>query len=71
MESLRHAAFASPLAMEHLQDFIYYAYIFYMGLLEDPTLISFKSGWLEALGDLAWYWIVVAAIVNDGSRGPR
>src|ERR1700677_2502451 len=55
LESLRRAAFTSPLALEHLQDFIYYAYIFYMELLEDPTLVSSKSGWLEALGDLAWY----------------
>ena len=69
MESLRCAAFASPLALEHLQDFIYYAYIFYTGLLEDPTLVFFKSGWLEALGDLGWYRIVVVAMVNDGSRG--
>jgi protein SMG6 len=50
LESLRRAAFASPLALEHLPDFIYYAYIFYTGLLEDPTLVSFKSGWLEVLG---------------------
>ena len=69
LESLRRAAFASPLALEHLQDFIYYAYIFYTGLLEDPTLVSFKSGWLEALGDLAWYRMVVAAMVNDSGRG--
>jgi protein SMG6 len=69
LESLRCAAFASPLALEHLQDFIYYAYIFYTGLLEDPTLVFFKSGWLEALGDLAWYRMSVAAMVNDGSRG--
>jgi protein SMG6 len=69
LESLRRAAFASPLALEHLQDFIYYAYIFYTGLLEDPTLVSFKSGWLEALGDLAWYRMAVAAMVNDTGRG--
>ena len=69
MESLRRAAFASPLALEHLQDFIYYAYIFYTGLLEDPTFVFFKSGWLKALGDLGWYRIVVVAMVNDGSRG--
>ena len=55
--------------LEHLQDFIYYAYIFYTGLLEDPTLVSFKSGWLEALEALAWYRMAVAAIVNDGGRG--
>lgn len=65
LESLRHTAFASPLALEHLQDFIYYAYIFYTGLFEEPILVSFISAWLEALGDLAWYWMAVAAMVND------
>ena len=58
-----------PLALEHLQDFIYYAYIFYTGLLEEPTLVSFKSGWLEALGDIAWYRMAVAAMVNDDGSG--
>jgi protein SMG6 len=51
--------------LEHLQDFIYYAYIFYTGLFEEPILVSFISAWLEALGDLAWYWMAVAAMVND------
>jgi hypothetical protein len=41
------------LALEHLQDFIYYAYTFYTGLLEEPSLRSFRSGWLKALGNLA------------------
>ncbi|KAG6840703.1 hypothetical protein C0991_004947 [Blastosporella zonata] len=64
LESLRRASFASPLALEHLQDFLYYAYTFYTGLLEEPTLATFKSGWLEALGDLARYRMAVAAIVS-------
>ena len=37
--------------------------------LKIQYLSPLKSGWLEALGDLAWYWIVVAAMVNDGRRG--
>ena len=47
LESLHCAAFDSPLALEHLQDFIYYAYIlFYTGLLEDPTLgLLNLDGW--------------------------
>ena len=69
LESLRRASFTSPLALEHLQDFIYYAYTFYTGLLEEPTLNSFKSGWLEALGDLARYRMAVAAMVNGGVSG--
>ena len=32
LESLRRASFTSPLALEHLQDFIYYAYTFYTGI---------------------------------------
>ncbi|KAJ7489926.1 hypothetical protein B0H11DRAFT_1046908 [Mycena galericulata] len=67
LESLRRASFTSPLALEHLQDFIYYAYTFYTGLLEEPTLNPFKSGWLEALGDLARYKMAVAAMVVGGS----
>ncbi|KZP28577.1 hypothetical protein FIBSPDRAFT_947410 [Athelia psychrophila] len=35
LESLRRASFASPLALKHLQDFIYYAYTFYTGILEE------------------------------------
>jgi protein SMG6 len=69
LESLRRAAFTSPLALEHLQDIIYYACIFYTGLLKEPTLVSFKSGWLEALGDLAWYRMAVASMDNDDGSG--
>ncbi|KAJ7172704.1 hypothetical protein C8R46DRAFT_1086975 [Mycena filopes] len=67
LESLRRASFTSALALEHLQDFIYYAYTFYTGLLEEPTLNPFKSGWLEALGDLARYKMAVAAMVVGAS----
>ena len=66
LESLRRASFSSPLALEHLQDFIYYAYSFYTSLLEEPILNSFRSGWLEALGDLARYRMAVAAMVGGG-----
>ncbi|KAG6844489.1 hypothetical protein H0H87_006563 [Tephrocybe sp. NHM501043] len=64
LESLRRASFTSALALEHLQDFLYYAYTFYTGLLEEPALAGFKSGWLEALGDLARYRMAVAAMVG-------
>ena len=70
LESLRRASFQSPVALEHLQDFIYYAYTFYTGLLEEPTLNIFKAAWLEALGDLARYRMAVAAMVNSGMGGP-
>jgi hypothetical protein len=69
LESLRRASFNSRLALEHLQDFIYYAYTFYTGLLEEQTLRTFRAGWLEALGDLARYRMAVAAMVT-GSQAP-
>ncbi|KZP28162.1 hypothetical protein FIBSPDRAFT_1039813 [Athelia psychrophila] len=68
LESLRRASFASPLALEHLQDFIYYAYMFYTGILEEQILRPFRAGWLEALGDLARYRMAVAAM-DTGSQG--
>lgn len=67
LEALRRASFDSPLALEHLQDFIYFAYTFYTGLLEEPTLRTFRAGWLEALGDLARYRMAVAAMVTSSS----
>lgn len=65
LEALRRASFSSPLALEHLQDFIYFAYTFYTGLLEEPSLRTFRAGWLEALGDLARYRMAVAAMVTS------
>ncbi|KAF9228014.1 hypothetical protein BS17DRAFT_747074 [Gyrodon lividus] len=65
LEALRRASFSSPLALEHLQDFIYFAYTFYTGLLEEPSLTTFRAGWLEALGDLARYRMAVAAMVTN------
>lgn len=65
LEALRRASFSSPLALEHLQDFIYFAYTFYTGLLEEPSLKSFRPGWLEALGDLARYRMAIAAMVTS------
>ncbi|KAG6333998.1 hypothetical protein ID866_5081 [Astraeus odoratus] len=65
LEALRRASFTSSIALEHLQDFIYFAYTFYTGLLEEPTLRTFRAGWLEALGDLARYRMAVAAMVTN------
>ena len=69
LETLCRASFTSLLALEHLQDFIYYAYTFYTGLLEEQTLQQFRAGWLEALGDLARYRMAVATMVT-GARVP-
>ncbi|KAH9951368.1 hypothetical protein B0H21DRAFT_718709 [Amylocystis lapponica] len=67
LESLRRAArppATSPIALEHLQDFIYYAYTFYTGLLEERNLAPYRAGWVEALGDLARYRMIVSAMVE-------
>jgi protein SMG6 len=61
LEHLRRVSLTSSLALEHLSDLIYYAYNFYAGLLENPILDTFKSYWLEALGDLARYRMAVAS----------
>lgn len=64
LETLRRASFQSSIALEHLQEYINYAYTFYTVLLEEQTLEGFKSGWLEALGDLARYRMAIAAMTN-------
>ncbi|KAA1471246.1 hypothetical protein DENSPDRAFT_776086 [Dentipellis sp. KUC8613] len=64
LENLRRSSFSSKIALEHLQDFIYYAYTFYTGLLEERTLEDYRAAWLEALGDLARYRMAVAAMVT-------
>jgi hypothetical protein len=61
LETLRRASLSSPIALEHLSDFIYYAYNFYAGLHENPILDTFRQQWLEALGDLARYRMAVVA----------
>ena len=71
LEHLRRASLSSPLALEHLSDLIYYAYNFYAGLLENPILDQYRSGWLEALGDLARYRMAVAAHVASAPFGGR
>ncbi len=47
------ASFGSPIALEHLQDFIYYAYSFYTGLQEPTDLLSKRV--IRGTGDLAKY----------------
>ena len=63
VESLQHASFMSLLSFKHLQDFIYYAYTFYTGILEEQSLCPFCAGWLKALGDIARYRMAVVAVV--------
>jgi hypothetical protein len=54
---------SSKIVLEYLQEFIYYVYTFYTALLERNMFLDYRAGWLEALGDLARYRIVIAAMV--------
>jgi hypothetical protein len=63
LENLRRSSLTSRIALEYLQEFIYYAYTFYTTLLEKETFKDYRASWLEALGDLARYRIVIAAMV--------
>ncbi|CAL1704092.1 unnamed protein product [Somion occarium] len=70
LESLRKAAnppTSSRVALEHLQDFIYYAYTFYTCLFEERNLSAFRGGWVEALGDLARYRMAVSVMVDNAA----
>ncbi|PCH38362.1 hypothetical protein WOLCODRAFT_115327 [Wolfiporia cocos MD-104 SS10] len=68
LESLRRAAsppHESYVALEYLQDFIYYAYTFYTGLLEERNLADLRINWVEALGDLARYRMTASALLDN------
>ena len=69
LENLRRSSLTSKVALEYLQEFIYYAYTFYTALLERNTFQAYRAGWLEALGDLARYHIVIATMVPTTSYG--
>lgn len=60
LQTLRKSSSSSNIALEHLNDFIFWAYSFYTSLVEDPQVETFKAAWLEALGDLARYRMAVA-----------
>ena len=67
LENLRRCAFNnnnSIVALEHLQDFIYYAYTFYSCLFEEENLSVYRSSWVESLGDLARYRMAVSELVT-------
>ncbi|GBE82472.1 hypothetical protein SCP_0408560 [Sparassis crispa] len=74
LQSLRRASMppvSSEIAREYLEDFIYYAYTFYTGLLEEHNLAEFRAGWVEALGDLARYRMTMSTSMAPRGRGGR
>ncbi|PIL23779.1 hypothetical protein GSI_13529 [Ganoderma sinense ZZ0214-1] len=67
LESLRHAArppTTSLVALEYLQQFLNYAYVFYGGLIEEQNFTQYRGAFLEALGDLSRYWMAVSALLE-------
>ncbi|GAA5994917.1 hypothetical protein JCM5350_006614 [Sporobolomyces pararoseus] len=80
LERMRHAVLAAPFSssntstddtnppsanvLEHLIEFIQYAYGHYSQLFEDPTVAVFRAAWIEQLGDLARYRMAVAGLAS-------
>ena len=50
--------------LDHLIEFIQYAYGHYTQLAEDPSVAVFRSAWIEQLGDLARYRMAVAGLAS-------
>lgn len=48
--------------LDHLTEFIYFAYSFYSNLHESELFRTFRSSWIESLGDLARYRMAVAGL---------
>ncbi|GAA5820940.1 hypothetical protein JCM3770_002637 [Rhodotorula araucariae] len=78
LERMRHAILSAPLpsaapgagadqpanVLEHLIEFIQYAYGHYSQLYEDPSIAVFRAAWIEQLGDLARYRMAVAGLAS-------
>lgn len=50
--------------LDHVVDFVHYAYAFYTQLLEQQSLQVFRGTWIEHLGDVARYRMSVAEIAS-------
>ncbi|BGP48819.1 hypothetical protein JCM10450v2_004695 [Rhodotorula kratochvilovae] len=75
LERMRHAVLSAPApaptagdepanVLEHLIEFIQYAYGHYSQLFEDPAIAVFRAAWIEQLGDLARYRMAVAGLAS-------
>ena len=65
LENLRRCAFNNIVALQHLQDFVHYAYTFYSCLFEEENLSVYRSSWIESLGDLARYRMALSEFVTS------
>lgn len=62
--------------LDHLTEFIYYAYSFYSALHESERYSGFRRAWIESLGDLSRYRMAVAGLaislsLENGGEGIR
>ncbi len=53
--------------LDHLTEFIYYAYSFYSALHESERYKCFRRAWIESLGDLSRYRMAVAGLAANMS----
>lgn len=53
--------------LDHLTEFIYYAYSFYSALQESERYKSMRRAWIESLGDLSRYRMAVAGLASSMS----
>lgn len=69
-ESDEHDQEATPSGnvLDHLTDFVYYAYTLYTQLLEQQTLSAFRGTWIEQLGDVAQYRLALAGLASKKPR---
>ncbi|KAH9943293.1 uncharacterized protein BXZ73DRAFT_74284 [Epithele typhae] len=58
LESLRQPT-SSPVALEYLEQFLNYTYVFHGGPIEEHNFAQYRRPFLEALGDLSRYWMAV------------
>ncbi|GAA5987663.1 hypothetical protein JCM10908_007156 [Rhodotorula pacifica] len=77
LERMRHAVVSAPPpssstsaaepetnVLDHLIEFIQFAYTHYSQLFEDPAVAVFRAAWIEQLGDLARYRMAVAGLAS-------
>lgn len=74
LERMRHAVISAPgpaaggtegaNVLDHLIEFIQFAYTHYSQLFEDPAVAVFRAAWIEQLGDLARYRMAVAGLAS-------
>ncbi|KAK0534669.1 hypothetical protein OC834_001793 [Tilletia horrida] len=56
----RRGAARQAALLDHLEEFIYFAYAYYSNLHEAETFVRLRTAWIESLGDLARYRMAVA-----------